>query len=160
MAKSGKGETLLFGIVDGARNPRLYDLAIASTEQTCLFAGELADPLARAAPYLCVLGPDDALFRAWRDEGWGRSWGITFRSAAALSALRRQFRKNLQAMLPDGTIGLFRFYDPRVWRTYLPTCQPDDLGTWFALVEEYQVESEDGLGSVRYRMGPGGLEVS
>jgi hypothetical protein len=159
MARSGKGEVLLFGIVDAARDPRLYDLALSAAEQVCLFAGDLAEPLARAAPYLCVLGQEDELFRAWRDEGWGRSWGITFRSAAALSELRRHFRKNLQAMMPDGAVALFRFYDPRVWRMYLPTCQGDDLANWFAAVEEYQVETEDGLGSIRYRMGAGALEI-
>jgi hypothetical protein len=159
MAKSGKGETLLFGIVDTARDERLYELTKGSTEKICLFAGELAEPLKRAAPYLCVLAQDEPLFNAWRDEGWGRSWGITFRSAAALSELRKQFRKCLQAMLPDGTVALFRFYDPRVWRTYLPSCEPTDLQRWFLLVEEYQVETEDGMGSVRYRMGPEGLLV-
>lgn len=160
MARSGKGEVLLFGIVDAARDARLYDLVQAASEKVCLFAGELAEPLARTAPYLCVLAGGEPLFTAWRDEGWGRSWGITFRSAAALTDLRRQFRRHLQAMLPDGTVALFRFYDPRVWRTYLPTCAPEDLAAWFALVEEYQVEGGDGMGSVRYRLGPDGLAVS
>ena len=157
--KSGKGEVLLFGIVDAARDPRLYELAIKSAEQACLFAGELADPLARAAPYLCVLGQDDPLFHAWRDEGWGRAWGITFRSGASLTELRRHFRKNLQAILPDKTVALFRFFDPRVWRTYLPSCSPEDLQTWFELVQEYLVETPDGLGSIRYSMSPEGLQV-
>ena len=159
MGRSGKGDVLLFGIVDAARDPRIYDLARSSSEQKCLFAGDLAEPVARTAPYLCVLEQNEPLFTAWRDEGWGKSWGITFRSAASLSELHRSFRKYLQAMLPDGRIALFRFYDPRVWRTYLPTVEPADLPGWFAMIEEYQVETEDGLGSVRYRFGPGGLEV-
>jgi hypothetical protein len=159
MAKSGSGETLTFGVVDTAQDPRLYDLVQASSEQECLFAGKLADPLARAAPYLCVLGEGEALVTAWRGEGWGRNWGITFRSTASLWTLRRQLRKSLQAMLPDGTVALFRFYDPRVWRTYLPTCTAADLKPWFAHVSEYQVETEDGTGSVTYRLGPGGLDI-
>ena len=157
---SGDSETRLFGVVDTAQDPRLYDLVIASSEQECLFSGKLAAPLARAAPYLCVLSKNDGLVDAWRTDGLGRNWGITLRSGATLQAVRRQLRKNLQAMLPDGTVALFRFYDPRVWRTYLPTCAVADLKGWFGQVTEYQAESEDGAGRVTYRLGPGGLEVS
>ena len=42
--------------------------------------------------------------------------------------------------------------DPRVWRTYIPTCAPGQLSGWFGIIDEYQVESADGAGSVRYRI--------
>ncbi len=151
---------MMFGIVDAARDPRLFALATKSSQHVCLFAGDLHPAIAGVAPYLCTVGEDDPLLAAWRTEGWGRSWGILFTSTATLKDLRQQFRKYLQAMLPDGQIVLFRFYDPRVWRTYIPTCSPDQLAGWFQLVSEYAVETPDGTATLRYQFGAGGLVVT
>ena len=52
----------------------------------------------------------------------------------------------LQAMLPDGQIVLFRFYDPRVFRAYLPTLNEAERWQWFAAVEEFRIETKDGSG--------------
>lgn len=39
---------------------------------------------------------------------------------------------------------MFRYYDPRVLRVYLPTCRPDELRTVFGPIRSYLVEGEDG----------------
>jgi hypothetical protein len=150
----------LYAIVDTARDARLYGLVMRSRERVCLFAGELQSPLERAAPYLVCSTPYDALFDAWRNHGWGRSWGIWCRSALDLKQLRRHFRQYLQAVLPDGKVVLFRYYDPRVWRTYLPNCNPDELAGWFAGVDEYGVEMPGGLGTLIYRLQNGSLTIA
>ena len=43
----------------------------------------------------------------------------------------------------DGKPLYFRFYDPRVFRVYLPTCNESELEIIFGPVSRYLVESED-----------------
>ena len=37
----------------------------------------------------------------------------------------------------------FRFYDPRVLRTFLPTCTPEETTEFFGPVRSYLVEAEE-----------------
>ena len=37
---------------------------------------------------------------------------------------------------------IFRFYDPRVLRKFLPTCNADELQTFFGKVETFFAEDE------------------
>jgi hypothetical protein len=46
---------------------------------------------------------------------------------------------------------LFRWWDPRVFRVYMPTCNEDDLKQWFANVDEFACENADGAGFTIYR---------
>ncbi len=135
----------LYGIVDTARDPKLYPLVIQSPKYDCLFAGKLAEPLKRAAPYLVELTDDTPLREIWRTEGWGRAWGILVRSELELKDLRRHLRKFLLAQLPDGDTVMFRFYDPRVWRTYWETCTPDEQSSWMLGIEEIIAEPKPEL---------------
>ena len=132
----------LYGIVDTARDPKLYALVIQSPNYDCLFAGKLAEPLKRTAPYLVELTDDTPLKNIWRTEGWGMAWGILVKSDAELKDLRRHLRKFLLAQLPDGDTVLFRFYDPRVWRTYWQASTPEEQQQWLNGVEEFIAEPE------------------
>jgi hypothetical protein len=128
-----------YGIIDCARDERLYDYVMSSPEWSCLFAGQLQEELARAAPYLVSLDEPSALSRAWQREGLGQSWGIKCRSALAMPALRRHFRKFLQAKLPDGDVVLFRYYDPRVWVPYWESCTDEERSKWLDGVASFEV---------------------
>jgi hypothetical protein len=150
----------LFGLIDTARDPQLYPLVTASPEHACLFGGPLKSPLERNSPYIVGLSPDTALFAAWRDHGWGQSWGIYCRSQLPMADVRRHLRQFLQAQLLDGRVVLFRFYDPRVWRTYLPTCDPAELQRWFNGIDEYGAEAPHGNGTIVYRFDDGALSVT
>jgi len=74
--------------------------------------------------------------------------------------VRRHLRQFLQAQLPSGEVVLFRFYDPRVWRTYLPTCEAAVLQQWFTGIAEYGAETPDGMGTLIYRFNNGVLSVT
>lgn len=139
----------LFGVVDAAQDRRLFDL-VEQEEHMPLFSGPLHHPLNLVVPYLVRMTRTSPLLDAWEHEGWTRNWGILCLSDLPLPRLRRHFRKFLQAMLPDGTIALFRFYDPRVWRVYMPTCDEDELIRWFVGIREFRVPSETGEGYLRY----------
>ena len=149
----------LYGIIDAARDPRLYPMVAVASEHVSLFAGELKPPLERVAPYLVRLDPEAELTTAWHSQGWGKSWGILCLSSLSLSELRKHFRQFLQASLSDGQVGLFRYYDPRVFRAYLPTCEARDLAAWFVGIDEFRVESADGQGVHFLRLRENRLEV-
>ena len=54
----------------------------------------------------------------------------------------------------------FRFYDPRVLRTYLPTCTPAEAKEFFGPIRHYLVESERFGRMLSYRPGRSGVEVN
>jgi hypothetical protein len=140
---TGEGSHL-YAILDGARNPGIYPAVCESgAAYTCLYRGELDDDLATAAPYLLRLEKNHPFTERLATDGWGDSWGIFLRSAVDLRALRRHFRKFLMVYGPDAQPLYFRYYDPRVLRTYLPTCNAAELEIMFGPVASYMVEDED-----------------
>ena len=134
--------TRLYGVIDTARDKRLFPLVRRSPQFACLFAGDIAEPLDAASPYLVKLTDDTPLKEIWRSQGWGQAWGILVRSSLELKDLRRHLRKFLLVQLPDGNTVFFRFYDPRVWRTYWPTCTENEKARWMQGVEEFIAEEE------------------
>lgn len=132
----------LYGIIDCARDPRLIDMVRATPDHQCMFAGNLAEPLARTAPHIVKLSTAPAFKQLWESEGWGQSWGILCRSPLDLAEVRRHLRHFLQAKLPDGTVVLFRFFDPRVWRVYWPSCSEEEQQKWLKNVDEFIAEPE------------------
>lgn len=136
--------TAWYALVDTARDPALFGLVKRARRQECLFSGDLAPVLAAASPYLVAVDGAEALLAAWRENGSGQNWGIMAESELAFDALRRHFKKFLNVRLPDGTIALFRFYDPRVFGTYIRACTDEERAPWFEGVRRYAVEDEDG----------------
>ena len=57
----------------------------------------------------------------------------------------------------DGKPLYFRYYDPRVLRAFLPTCNADDLKVLFGPVDDYLLESEDGADVLRFAVADGKL---
>ncbi len=115
----------------------------SSLEYTCLFGGELSPQWRAVAPYLVELSPSNPYTAYLLDLAWGNSWGVFMRVADA-SRLRLHLKTFLRAKLADGTRVMFRYYDPRVLRAYLPTCNIDELRTVFGPVNHYLIESGDG----------------
>lgn len=137
-------EAQVFVLLDAARNDAIYPKLMASNvESVCLFRGEKAIEMAYVAPYLVRLEQDDP-FTHWAiDHGWGDSWGIFVESSATIGELKRHFRSILNVYDEEGNSLFFRFYDPRVLRVYLPTCNADELEIVFGPVNSYVIEDED-----------------
>lgn len=135
---------LVYGLLDGARSPRIHANLLASGERyECLYAGDLPRPLASAAPYLVRL-PLAQPFTQWLlASGWGRAWGLILLSEASILELRAHFRRLLRVKTAEGRECLFRFYDPRVLRAYLPTCTPKELAAVFGPVDGFLLEAEN-----------------
>ena len=130
-----------YGIIDCAQDPRLHDLVSAAPQSLCLFKGRnLAPEVQRAAPWLVRLDPGGQVLSLWQQHGRAANWGIMAWSHAPIAQLQRHFRRFLQAKLPDGMVVLFRFYDPRVFNTYLRAATPEERAPWFAEVVQFAVE--------------------
>ncbi len=92
------------------------------------------------APYLVCLGTDLRLFDwIWR-EGWGKAWGVFVWTPVIFDAVRDHFRRLTTVRLEGGDVVLFRFYDPRVMETFLPTCDGRQLSQIFGPVQSYLME--------------------
>jgi hypothetical protein len=131
---------LIDGASAGALIDHLYD---DGADFACLITGGLEPDMQEVAPYLVALS-DGEPFANWVvDNSQGAHWGIILRSSLALPDLARRYRKLLRVRGSDGDSFFFRFYDPRVFRAYLPSCQPDELEVWFDEVRCYLMEAQD-----------------
>lgn len=148
-----------YAIVDGARDSRLHNLILRSREADCLFSGEVAPELAAASPHLVAFDPREPLFELWQKEGGGRHWGIFAQSALPFDGVRRQCKKLLNVVLPDGQVVLFRFWDPRVFTPFVTACSDAERTALFAGITMYMVDGQDGQRR-RYRLHQGALQVA
>ena len=127
-----------------ARDERIYD-AVGGTllPKYCLYSGDLPHLLQRTAPYLVQLEREDRFTRYLIDTGWGSSWATFIRTETGIKQLRRHLREFLRVRDESGKRLIFRYYDPRVLRVYLPTCWPAELDTFFGPISAFITEGED-----------------
>ena len=130
-------------IVDAARDQRIFPmLQEFHLEYYCLYSGPLPLTLQMAAPYLLQLDHNDQDTRHFLRHAWGKSWGVFLKCAVHANALRRHLRELLLVRDPHGDRLLFRYYDPRVLRLYLPSCYPEELQRVFGPIERFWMEDK------------------
>ena len=145
-------------IVDGARDRRVYGFLLDSyLNYSCLYHGELAPELELAAPYLVQLEYDDSYSIKLIERAWGASWGIFLKCDSSLESLRRHLRTLLTVRDQKGAMLLFRYYDPRVFRVYLPTCWPEELKSIYGPIDRFWMEDEDPETVLEFRSEHGRL---
>ena len=145
-------------ILDFARDRRIYsDLLNSHLVYSCLYSGDIPFELEVSAPHLVQLEYEDKATRSLLQRSWGRSWGTFLRCDTRMERLRRHLRTLLVVKSWSGERMLFRYYDPRVLRVYLPTCTSDELKTVFGPVQEYFAESDSGESLTRFQVKPGKL---
>ena len=145
------GYTKVFTIADGAQDKRLYGAVDASRQDRCCLYSvdrrwggqDLPWQLLMTGPYLVELDPDEDFTRYLLRNGWDRNWGIFFQSVSGMQKVRRHCRDLLVVRDEKGRRLMFRYYDPRVLRAYLPTCLPGELRTIFGPVNVYLVPGDD-----------------
>jgi Domain of unknown function (DUF4123) len=148
---------LWYAVIDGARDNRLEGLVKSCRDHICLFKGVDDPALLQAAPWLVRIDESEPLLATWQQHGKGQNWGLMLQSALPLADLQKFLRKFLQAKLPDGMLALFRFYDPRVFNTYIRAAEPEERSPWFDGVSQYAVEAEGGEQLHQYRLDNGRL---
>jgi len=143
-SEEGRTPQGTYTILDAARDDKIYpELVNSDIESLCLYLGEKAVELATVAPYLLELKREDPFTQWVLNNGLGKSWGIFLQSSAPFKELHRHFRKFLMVYDEKGTPLYFRFYDPRVLRAYLPTCNESELQTVFGPVTQFYVEGKE-----------------
>ena len=149
----------VYAVLDAARDPRVYGAVEGSgLPHACLYDGKLPAELAEAAPHLVRLRADRPFTAKLLADGWGDSWGCFMTTSLALPELRRHLRRFLRVKNEDGKTLVFRYYDPRVLRVYLPTCTPEELKTFFGPITAMAAEAEDGVGLHVFRRAEKGLD--
>jgi hypothetical protein len=138
----------LFAVLDAARTERIVPLLhTAADEFDSLYQGIQAQTMATGAPYLVRFARESRLLRRLVFEGWGRSWGSYLESRAKLEDLRSHFRRILMVTHgSDGRPMYFRFYDPRVLRTFLPIATARQVDEVFGPVDRFFTEEKGGEG--------------
>src|SRR6266850_1652072 len=154
-----KGDTSIFTVLDGASVPELVkNLYEHEPEYCCLYRGELEPDMATVAPYLVRLEAETQFTELVLGEGWGAHWGSFVISPANLRALRDHFRAFHAVELPDQRTVLFRYYDPRVLRNFLPVCNATELATFFGPVQKFVVEGETAESGIKFSLAGSALK--
>ena len=143
----------VWAVLDCARDPQIWSMLYASTlPRECLYAGALHPQLERVAPYLVQLEFAERQTIALLNRSWGKSWGILLRAGTPMPTLRRHLRSFLRVTGPQRRPLVFRYYDPRVMRVFLPTCSGVQLEQIFGPIECIAGESHDGSELLQFRL--------
>jgi hypothetical protein len=160
----------LYAILDSARNQNIYnvldpkrkrdqayifekidpekwfpDLPWFKNYRKCIYPRkELPEVLLKSSPYLVEINLNEKFANWLFREGWGDNWGIYFISNADQEDLYQYFKSLLLMEDECGKELYFRYYDPRVFRSYIPTCTPVELETLFEFAERFLVEQDGG----------------
>jgi len=151
---------LTYMLIDGAATRALIEhLYDDEAEFSCLISGPLGPDMQEVAPYLVALR-DGEPFTDWiLEHALGENWGTVLRASLSMDELVRRYRRLLRVRGPDGDPLFFRYYDPRVLRVFLPTCEPDDLGDWFDGVRYYFAEGKAPGSLLRFTTDGDGVQT-
>ena len=151
-----------YAVIDGAScEDLLAKLDEFRPEHVCLYAGELEPDVREVAPYLVRLEAGGEFTHWLLKEGWGKHWGIFVTAPTDLRTLRKHFRTILLVRSPENKSLYFRYYDPRVIRMFLPTCEPPETRQIFGPCTSLLAENEDPTSAVRwtYKNGAAALQL-
>jgi hypothetical protein len=149
----------LYAVLDGARDRHVRGFILDSRAPAwCLFRGDLPGALEDAAPWLLRLTPGQPYTEQYFARGWNQAWGILLTCPLPSRQLRRHLRRFFIARTEDHRRLLFRYYDPRVLRIYLPTCTPVEVADFFGPVSAMIAEAEEADGFHVFRRTERGLD--
>ncbi len=125
----------VYAVIDGLVVPGLAEKLPAAnvTGWDCLHRGALNPQAAASAPYLAELKPASA-FTDWllgEATDTFPGWGILAVSGKMLLPMREHCRSFGEVVTPEGQRRAWRWYDPEVLRTILPTLMPGQLDELF-----------------------------
>jgi len=145
----------VYAILDGGRDRRIFNMVHNSQlEYKSMCPGEGSYVLQRASPHIVKLEQENPLTLKIIDQGWGTSWCIFLISHApsAFNRVRYNCEKITFVSDPAGQKLLFRYYDPRIMRVFLPTCTHEEAALIFGPVDEIAMEGEDSRQMIRFSL--------
>ena len=152
----------VYALLDGASIPNLPQRlhGAAETEFECLLHGELAPDIAEVAPYLVALERDSELADWVIGHGWGNHWASFAVAPCDLRTVWFHLRTLNIVYGPDGKPMLFRYYDPRVLRIFLPTCNAEQVVQMFGPIASFVAEAESAGSALVFAHSAGELQRS
>jgi hypothetical protein len=144
----------LYAVIDAARDPAIHPALrdIAGIDDVAsLYDGDAATALSDVAPYLVALDPDGAAFDwLWHDP-IRRGYAVYVVTEADFAALRAHLRRLTRVRTEDGSVLVFRFYDPLVLRVFLPSCDAEQLAIFFGPIERIILADQGATLGLRLR---------
>jgi hypothetical protein len=153
-------ENIKYCLIDAARAGKAmkevfsYDIRVKS-----LYEGRREEIFADVAPYLTEMVHGSSYNKWLIDNGWGKSWGVLIISSLDFDALLSFFKNFIHVEDTFGKTYFFRFYDPRVLRKFLPSCDDSQLKSMFEGVEHYIVEDENPEKAIDFYLKNGKLQT-
>ncbi len=132
-----------FLIIDAARTyEKIQEAPEILKNSYCLYNEKGDEVLSSVAPYVvdCEISKNTL---QWVEENvWGNS-GCTFLFSNILfDKICIHLKHFITAKIEDGQELYFRFYDPRVLKIFLPSCNKQQILEFFGPVEYFIVEGE------------------
>lgn len=117
---------------------------------TSLYRGRSEEQLAEVAPFLFEISDNPEFLDYVQTNSAGKAWGFYMISAASFDDIFKHFRKFLIVKTDEGKELYFRFYDPRVLRIFLPSCDSAQLKEFFGPVTQFFMEDEEPHYGIRF----------
>lgn len=122
-----------------------------------LYLGHTEDLLTTVAPYLFAYQPESEFGKWLFEKGWGNAWGVFVEADVRIEDLRTHFRKFLLIKTEDDKELYFRFYDPRVLRMFLPTCNAYQLKEFFGPIKKFTMENDNASMALEFTLSDNNL---
>lgn len=94
-------------------------------------------------PALVVLKTNTPLEQAFK-EHWQHDAGVMIESDAPMQQLAEHLRSLIHARVPGDVSLLFRYYDPRVMRHWLPALDPDEKDRMMGPISRVRLPAREG----------------
>lgn len=144
LSRAEKEDCKLYGIVDSARNDEVFRyLVTGDVRYKSLFEDTMDVQSYGVSGFFVECKKESPLFQWLTTDAWGDNTCIFFTSKASFDELFGHFQKFNRVYLEGDDIVLFRYYDPRVLRTYLPTCNRNEIEAFFGKIESFFTESDE-----------------
>lgn len=134
----------LGGIFDAAKDQRVAVLAKEHPKNSlCLYNGDSAKQMQFLAPYLFDFRRNKTLRDLMASLSWGESWGIWYETSSSIEDCKANFRRHHLVELPDGRKVYFRFFDPRIFPTFIENSELREQVEFSRGIRRFLVEAED-----------------
>lgn len=136
-------KTVNYILLDAARLEQRIDGAKELNENNqSLYKGRSEEDLSAVAPYLFTYETKTEFAKWFEEKCWGDACGVLVSSKFSFEEVYKHFRKFLLVKTEDGEELYFRFYDPRVLRIFLPTCDKEQITEFFGPIDYFITEGE------------------
>ncbi len=132
-----------YAVLGGARDKRIEQLlGLWGLEHASLYGDDTGSALRNASPFLVALDREREETELLLDRAWGRAWGVfaVVPTGTGFAAMQRHCRRLLRVLGPNNAVMLFRYYDPRVLRVFLPTSEGAQRTELFGPVDRWVLE--------------------